>query len=238
MAGIAVLDQKHAPQVTMTLTKPLQCLDIMGSVFMRRAGRLHTAAVHDQKQPHIDRPMTRVFKLLLLDRTGSSTTHGIAFDGLQIGHLIDADDPNLASHQTLGIGITPQNCLRVLLKLRVQARHFPVPRAMRLQIHLVQNAPHGTGTDLRHNALSNRLAGQILAEPMGDMQSLSERLQTRQLHNLGALQGKSQPDDLSAAHPTTNLQAQPVHSGDRCARQSRRHIASERPRSGHVHHWP
>ena len=44
--------------------------------------------------------------------------------------------------------------------------------------------------DGRNDPILDRLAGQILARPVGDMQSLGDRLQAGQLNDLGALQGR------------------------------------------------
>ena len=49
----------------------MQRLDVMVSVFIRRAGRFHAAAVHDQKQQYVDRAMAYVLELLLFNRAGN-----------------------------------------------------------------------------------------------------------------------------------------------------------------------
>jgi hypothetical protein len=241
MAGIAVLDQKHTAQVAMVVTKLLQRLDVMGGVFLRRAESLHPTAMHDQKQQHVDGPMARVLKFLLFDRARNGAADRGALNGLKIGHLIDADDPNPASNQTLSVSVTPENFLRALFEQRVQAGCFPVPCAMRLQVHVMQNASHSACAQVGNNTLEHRLPSQVLARPMGNMQSLSDRRQTRQLHDLGTLQGgKSHPDDLSAACQRISRQARRVHSDGRCARWSTVHIASGRRRFGRVRPrpWP
>src|ERR687895_597453 len=176
-------------------------------------------AMHDQKHQHIDRAMAYVLELLLFDRAGNRPPDRLALKRLEIGHLVDAGDPKAAAHQARGGGITPQNLLRPLFEQRVQARRFPIVRTMRLQVDLTQDTLHATGTDARHNPIGDGLTSQILAGPMGNMQPLSDRLQTGQLHDLSALQrGKSQSDGPNGVPPIIIPQAQPVHSADRSAK--------------------
>ena len=97
MAGIAILNQKHTAQVPMVLSKLMQRLDVMVSVFIRRAGRFHATAVHDQKQQYVDRAMAYVLELLLFNRAGNRPADRLALNGLKIRHLVDADDPEAAA---------------------------------------------------------------------------------------------------------------------------------------------
>jgi hypothetical protein len=139
MAGVTVLDQKYTRQRAVMVSKLPQGLKVMGGVLGHWESSFHPATMHDQKQQHVDCAMPSICKLLLLDRAGDGSTNRLAFNGLQIRHLINADDPKAAANQALGIGIAPQDLLRALLEQRVQVRCFPIACAMRLQVHLVQN---------------------------------------------------------------------------------------------------
>jgi hypothetical protein len=103
MTGVTVLNQKHAMQVAVTGAKLLQRLEVMLSIFTCRTSGFHATAVDDQKQQHIDSTVAGILKLLLLDRAGDSPPDGGTFKRLQIGHLIDTDDPKAAVRQTLSI---------------------------------------------------------------------------------------------------------------------------------------
>ena len=75
----------------------MQRLDVMVSVFIRRAGRFHATAVHDQKQQYVDRAMAYVLELLLFNRAGNRPADRLALNGLEIRHLVDTDDPEAAA---------------------------------------------------------------------------------------------------------------------------------------------
>ena len=68
VAGIAVVDQVHSPEVMMTTTESLQLLDVMRRIFRLNASRFHPAAVNDQEVQDAERSMPGVLELLLLDR--------------------------------------------------------------------------------------------------------------------------------------------------------------------------
>jgi hypothetical protein len=71
--------------------------------------------------------------VLLLNGAWNGTADRGAFERLQIRHLIDANDQKAFMHQTVGIGITPENLLGAVLELGVQVRCFPIAGAMRLE---------------------------------------------------------------------------------------------------------
>jgi len=237
VAGIPILDQKDAAQVMMALSKPLQSLDVMGSIFVRGTVGFHLAAVHNQKQHYVERAMAVIFKLLLLNRTRNGSADGGPFKRLQIRHLIDANDPETFMYQLVSVSITPHNLLGALFEQRIQVRRFPVARAMRLQRHFMQDAPDGARADVRHNFINDRLTSQILATPVRNVQPFSNRFQTRQLHQLRPLQrGKSQPDALSVGLRPTVPPIHSVRSADTFATRSMGHTAFARLPSGHARH--
>ena len=60
---------------------------------------------------------------------------------------------------------------------------------MGLQVHLRQEAPHRAFADGFADAVGNRLAGQVRAGPVRDVQAPGDRLQAGQGHDLGLLGG-------------------------------------------------
>src|SRR5918992_5444442 len=220
VTGIAILNQKYAFQTAVSLAETFQRLNIMRGVFFLHDYRLHVARVNDQEYQDVDGPMACVFKLLLLDRTGNRTADRRAFQDLVIGDLIDADIPQPLLGQAIGMAVAPQHFLGPLFELGIPARRFPIARAMRLQIHLMQNPANRRHTDSGHNLLGDRLPRQILARPMGDVQPFRHRLKTGQLDNLRPLQGGNPQRSASALRPFyhtghTGLLITAAHSPDR-----------------------
>src|SRR2546428_835192 len=110
-------------------------------------------------------PPPGVLELPLLDEAGDGPAQRPPFEDLGVGDLVGADDPEALVGQTPGVGVAPQHLLRPLLEAAVAPGGLPVTRAVRLQIDVVEEVPNGTRADGRDDALSNRLAGQILAAP-------------------------------------------------------------------------
>jgi hypothetical protein len=114
-----------------------------------------------------------------------------------------------------------------MFELGIPARHFPIARAMRLQIHLMQNPANRRRTDSRHNLLGDRLPRPTLARPMSDVHSLRHRLKTGQLDNLRPLQGgKSAVAGLRAASALLHRSYPFAHNGGTLARPCSDHIAT------------
>ncbi len=63
MTGIAILDQKHSFQTTMSLPETLQLLDIVRSIFFIYNHRFHLAGMHDQEHQDVDSPAVRYHAL-------------------------------------------------------------------------------------------------------------------------------------------------------------------------------
>ena len=60
---------------------------------------------------------------------------------------------------------------------------------MRLEVHLIEDRLDRPIADGRDDPIFDRLAGQILARPVGDVQALGDWLQAGQLNDLCTLQG-------------------------------------------------
>jgi len=239
VAGVPILNQKHALQSGVSLSKVREFLDIVLGIFLIDAGGLHPTGMDNQKHQHVNRPMAYIFELLLFDRTGNGPPKGVTFQGLEVGNLIHADDPNSLLGQTVSIGVAPQNLLGSLFEPVIQTHGLPIPGSMRLQVHRVQNATNGTGTDVRYDPIGHGLAGQVLTGPMGDVQPLGDRFKTGQLDDLSPLQGgKSAGDVLTAELLTTGARHRLVHNGDSCARQWTGHIACAKLPPESVHPLP
>ena len=119
MAGITILNQKYAAQLSMATMELAQRAEVVGGIFMRRAARLHLATMDDQKRQQIHRAMTGVFEFLALDFAGNRSADRGAFQRLQIRHLIDTNHPIAIASQALGVGVTPQHLLGPRLELCV-----------------------------------------------------------------------------------------------------------------------
>jgi hypothetical protein len=241
MAGIAILDEKDAAQVLMMLAELLQGSDVMAGILALRAEGLHLSGWDNQKQQHVDSAMADVLKLLLLHGAGDGASNWVALEGLEIGHLVRADNPKSFSHQSVGVGIAPQNLLGTVFEVGIHTGRLPIAGAMRLQIDLVQDVPHATGAQMRNNAIGHGLAGQLLATPVGDVQSFGDRLQAGQLYDLRPGQrGKFRPGGPCGQLPPERRPSPFAHSDGKPARRSRDRIASARPQSARVRPrpWP
>jgi hypothetical protein len=113
----------------------------------------------------------------------------MTFQNLEVGLLIGTDHPEAPPGQLLGVGVAPENLLGTLLEQGVDARRPPIPRAVRLEIHAVQDVSDCPSADGRDDPLLDRLSGQILACPVGDVQPLGDRLQASQSNDLSPLEG-------------------------------------------------
>jgi hypothetical protein len=82
------------------------------------------------------------------------------------------------------------------------------------------------------------LAGQIFARPMRDVQSLGDRFQTSQLHDLSALEGgKAAVGDPDGRLPTARRPGRAARSRGRLSRWWFGRTAFETPESGCAGRW-
>lgn len=198
MTRVAILDQEHPLQPTVSAAKGLQFPDVVFGVLRGFHGDFHPPRVHDQEQQEVDCPMARVLKLLPFDEARDRPPDRTPLQHLKVGHLIDGYGPEALAGQSFRISVAPQHLLGPLLELGVQARSPPVAGAVWLQVHVVQDPLDRTGTDGVHDAIGDGLAGQIRAGPVRDVQSLGDRFQASQFDDLGALEG----GEISWGRPT------------------------------------
>ena len=163
VTGIAILNQKDAFQMLMSLPKTVQLPDIVRSIFSLHGHRFHLARVNDQEDQNVDGPMARVLKLLLFDRAGNRAADRTPLQDLVVGDLIDADIPKPLLGQAMGMAVAPQHFLGPVFELPIPPRRLPIARTMRLQVHIVQNTANRRATDSRHNPLCDCLTRQVLA---------------------------------------------------------------------------
>jgi hypothetical protein len=89
----------------------------------------------------------------------------------------------------------------------------------------------GPVADARNDPIFDRLAGQILARPVGDVQALGDRLQAGQSNDLGPLEGgKSGRAARRVAAETRGRATPSPRSGGRSSRSSRDRAESGQPR--------
>ena len=199
VAGTSVVNQEHALQPTVAPAEQPQRLDVVGRVVGSQDAQLHPSGVHDQEQQQVDRAVSGVLEFLLLDVTRKRPTDRLAFQHLKVGHFIGTDDPDAPTGQALGIGVAPQHLLRSLLEALVQPRRAPVPRAVRLEVHALQDATNQGRADRLNDPVGDSSARQVRAGPVGDVQPLGERFQAGQLDDLGALEGGKSLGDVPSA---------------------------------------
>src|SRR5947209_15590891 len=144
VARVAILDQERPAQATMPTAKSSQGPDVSLRILLGLDSQFHPAGVDDQEQQQVNRAMPDVLELLMFDRARPRTPDRTPLQNLQVGHLIDANDPEPSRSQILGISVAPQHPLGPLLELRVEATGLPVSGAVRLQVDAVQDLSHRT----------------------------------------------------------------------------------------------
>jgi len=230
VARVAILDQERPAQATMPTAKSSQGPDVALRILLGLDSQFHPAGVDDQEQQQVNRAMPDVLELLMCDRARPRTPDRTPLQNLQVGHLIDANDPEPSRGQTLGISVAPQHPLGPLLELRVEATRLPVSGAVRLQVDAVQDLSHRTRTDGLDDAIADGLTGQVDAAPVRDRQPFGNRFQTSQLHDLSTLQGgKAAAGDPAAGPPTARHRGRAVRSRGRFARPWQRRTAPRGP---------
>lgn len=119
----------------------------------------HATRMDHQEQQHVDGAVADVLELLSLDPARNRSADRLAFQDLQVGHLIDADHPDVLGRQAFGVGVAPEDSLCPLLELLVQMGRLPVAGPMRLQIDLLKDATDRSVTDGWHDPVGHGLAG-------------------------------------------------------------------------------
>ena len=232
MSRIAILDQKDAFELTMPLPELLQGVDIMLSGFDRKDDGFHQTGVDDQKHQDVHGAVAFILKFLLLNRTGNRPAKRATFQDLTVGYLIDTDRPETFFNQMVSVAVAPQDLLCATFELRIEAAGFPIASSMRLQVDFVQNPSDRARTDGRDDTIGNRLAGQIMTRPMGNVQSFSHRFQASQSYYLCPLQGgKSAPVVPGVARAPTAPIALFLGRANRSGEPSAANTASGMPRS-------
>ena len=229
VAGPAVVDQEDATQPPVPPPEPFQGRDVLGGGVRLQAGRLHLAGVDDQERQDADRPVPGVLEFLLLDRAGDGPADRPPLEHLAVRHLIRADDPDTSPRQPPGVGVAPEHLLGPLLEAGVDPGGSPVPGAVRLEVNGVEDAADGAGADRRDDPVEDRLAGQVLARPVGDVQALGHGLQAGQLDDLCPFEGgKSDPGCRVGSAGPGVLPGPPARSVGRSSRRWPRRTASGR----------
>ena len=75
---------------------------------------------------------------------------------LEGGDLIDTHDPDAPICQPGRIPIAPKDLLRSLFEPGIQTSRLPIAGAMRLQIDITQDLPHGPRADVGNNPIHHR----------------------------------------------------------------------------------
>ena len=174
-------------------------------------------------------------RIPLLDRAGDGPADRSPFEHLEVGDLVGADDPVAAAGQPLGVPVAPEDLLGAGLEPGIKPGRSPVARTVRLQVHAVEDTPHGPSADRLDDALDDSLPGQILARPTSDVQARGDRFQTGQFDDPGALEGgKSGSVDPVVGAPRGARAPRCLCSAGRCARPCRRRTpgGTRPPRSG------
>ena len=169
-------------------------------------GDLHPARVDDREQQQVDRPMPDVLELLSFDETRDGPSDRPSLQDLEVRDLIDGHRPEAPTGQPLRVAVAQEHLLGPLLELGVEAGGLPIPGAVGLQVHVVEDLPDNSRADGLDEAIGDGLSGQVLAGPVGDMQPPGDWLQAGRFDDLGSLAGNLL-DDRGGVHPQKSCQA-------------------------------
>jgi hypothetical protein len=167
---------------------PQRCNVMLGIVGFQAEG-LHLSAMDDQEVKDVDRAMSGVVVLHLLDRARDGAANRHPLQNLAIGHLVSAHNSDPVRSQPRGVGVAPKDPLCSLLESRVGASGSPVPRPMGLQVNMIEYPPDCPGTDRYYDPISDGLTCQVFTRPVGEVQPLRQGLQASQFDDLSSLEG-------------------------------------------------
>ena len=170
MGRVVIVDQINSAQLTMPMSECPQLPDIVLGAFRVEARRLHPSAVNDQEDQDVHRAVPRVIELALRDRAGNRRPARMSFQDLEVGLLIGTDHPEAPPGQPHSVGVAPKHLLGTFLELSVDAGGPPIPRAVRLEIHVMEDVSDRPIADGRDNPIFDRLSSQIPAHPVIDSQ--------------------------------------------------------------------
>jgi len=232
VARIPVLNQEYPLQAPMAVAKCPQRLEVVFRILGGLDRYLHPTAVDNQEEQQVDGTVAGVLELLLLDGTRDSSPDRVTLQHLEVRFLIDSHDPEALAGQLFRMGVAPQDLLRTPLELLVETGRPPVAGAVRLQVHVVENAPDGTRADGLHDAVGHCLASEIRAGPVRDVQALGNRLQAGEFDDLGALEGGKSPEGVPGGVRRAEVPpSRPAGNGGRRARSWLGHTPGVRPQT-------
>ena len=189
VAGTAIVHQVDSIKPAVAPAEISQSCNIVLGVVGLQAEGFHLSAVDDQEVQDVNRAVSGVVVLHLLDRARDGAADRHPFQNLAIRHLVRAHYPDPARSEPRCVAVAPEDLLCPLLESRVGASSSPVPRPMGLQINIVEYPPDCPGTDRFYDPISNGLACQVFTGPVRDVQSLGQGLQAGQFDDLSPLEG-------------------------------------------------
>lgn len=196
MGRIFVMDQVHRVQSVMPSSKVFKMGDVIFGALRIKANGFHLSAVNDQKHEQVDGAMADVLELSLFNRSRNRAPDRVPLQDLEVRNFVYANDPLASRRQFPRIGVAPEDFFSTRLEPFIQVAGFPITCPVWVEIDLLQNAPNHAGTDGFDDATRHRLARQVFASPMGDVEASCERLQAGQFHDLGTLQRGKYPGDV------------------------------------------
>jgi len=163
MARAAVVDQVGSPQPAVPAAELFQSWDVVRGVILLQDHDPHSTGVDDQEGQKVHGAVPRIVELPLLDRAGGRPAGGAPFEYVEVGDLIGAYDPLAPPGQPLGVPVAPEDFLGASPESGIEAGRPPVARAVRLQVHPVEDQADGPGADRLDYTIGDELPSQILA---------------------------------------------------------------------------
>ena len=116
VAGTAIVHQVDPVEPVVAPAEMPQGCDVVLGVVGFQAERLHLPAMDDQEIQDVDRAVSGIVVLRLLDRARDGAADRHPLQNLAVGHLVSAHDPDPVRSQPLGVGVAPEDLLCPLLE--------------------------------------------------------------------------------------------------------------------------
>lgn len=175
MGRIFVMDQVCRLQSVMPSSKVLKMSNVIFGAFHIQANGFHLSAVNDQKHEQVDGAMADILKFPLFNRSRDRASDRVPLQDLEVRNFVYANDPLASRRQFPHICVAPEDFFSTRLESFVQVTGFPITCSVWMEIDLLQNAPNHAGTDGLDDSTRHRLARQVFASPVSDVEAFCDR---------------------------------------------------------------
>lgn len=189
MGGIIISDEMNLSGFPEAMGQPVQAVHKEGLAFFEETSPpgqtvMDPKAGHEMGDAVADIFMFSAFDLAGFHRQGRKA----AFQGLDRGFLVKANDKGIVLGEALGLFVVPEDGGRFFEKI-FSDLGLPIMIAMRLKFRLLQDLPDRAVMDLGQDTVLDNLKSQITSGPMRQRPVPLNGRHTSQRLNLNSLEG-------------------------------------------------